>query len=132
MMFVPSTWFPAGPDAEQHWLNVLRYCGQEYAAQQQADYTCQAFISLMFPMQGDVQPADRQRNANSAELLAMINDMEQYRIIQSAWTGSFALLVHGDNHVYVPASCRRPLIQAAHAAMHEGMGSTRHLLESGF
>lgn len=30
MMFIPSKWFPAGQDAEQHRMHMLRYCGQEY------------------------------------------------------------------------------------------------------
>ena len=132
MIFIPPKWFPKGPEGEKHRLNILRYCGQEYAAQQQADSTCQAFVRVMFPTPGDSMLADYQQDADPVELAAMVNDMDQYRIIRSAWTCSFSLLIHGDDRVYVPVSGRRALIQAAHAVMHEGMGSTNLLLEGDF
>ena len=76
--------------------------------------------------------ADYQQDTDPVELAAMVNDKDQYHIIHSAWTGSFSLLIHGDDRVYVPASGRRALIQAAHTAMHEGMGPTNHLLKGEF
>ena len=132
MLFIPPQWFIAGPESEQCLRNVLKYCGHEFAAQQWADYTCNTFVSLMFPKQGDVLPSEHPHQADPVELAAMIGCRSHYRIIRTPWTGSWALMTYGNHRVFVPASCRRPLIQAAHAAMHEGMGTTGYLLKKAF
>ena len=41
-------------------------------------------------------------------------------------------MVYEDDRIYVPRRGRHALIQAAHAAAHQGMGSTRSLLERSF
>ena len=132
MLFIPHQWFRKGPEAEQCLLNVFRYCGHEFAAQQRADYTWNTFISLMFPTQGDVLPSEHLHQADPVELAAMIGCKGHYRIVRTPWTGSWALLTYGNRQVYVPASCRQSLLQAAHAAMHDGMGSTGYLLKKAF
>ena len=107
MLFIPHQWFGKGPEAEQCLLNVFRYCGHEFAAQQRADHTCKTFISLMFPTQGDVLPSKHSHQADPVELAAMISYQGHYRIVQTPWTGSWALLTYsGNRRVYVPASCR--------------------------
>ena len=41
----------------------------------------------------------------------MVNRKDQYYIIRTAWTGSWALLTYGSGrHVYVPVSCRQALL----------------------
>ena len=86
----------------------------------------------MFPTQGDVLPSKHLHQADPVELAAMIGCKGHYRIVRTPWTGSWALLTYGNRQVYVPASCRQSLLQAAHAAMHDGMGSTGYLLKKAF
>ena len=96
MLFIPHQWFCEGPEAEQCLLNVFRYCGHEFAAQQRADYTWNTFISLMFPTQGDVLPSEHLHQADPVELAAMIGCKGHYRIVRTPWTGSWALLTYGN------------------------------------
>ena len=132
MLFTLDSWFEAGPEGKAQRLSVLKYCGLEYAAQQRTDATCQEFIRLAFPAQGDPESPHSNPDADPAELTAMLEESEQYRVICRTGTGHRALLIYNDERVYVPAGSRRALIQAAHSATHQGMGPTGQLLRREF
>ena len=113
-------------------LRVLRYCGLEYATQQRADATCQEFIRLAFPGRGDHDAPNSNPGADPAELDALLDESERYRVICLPGAGHHALLIYDNEQVYVPARGRRALIQAAHSATHQGMGPTAQLLRREF
>ena len=63
---------------------------------------------------------------------AMMDERNKYWIFQGGRTRDYELLVYEDHRIVVPQSGRHALLQAAHAAAHQRMGSTRSLLERSF
>ena len=60
----------------------------------------------------------------------MMDKRAKFWIFQGGCNQDYELLVYEDHRIVVPRSGRHALIQAAHAAAHQGLGSTRSLLES--
>ena len=63
---------------------------------------------------------------------AIMHRIETPRLLAGEVNWDYELLVYEDHRIVVPRSGRHALIQAAHAAAHQGMGSMRSLLEKSF
>ena len=66
------------------------------------------------------------------ELVIMVNERDRFWVLQGGRDWDYELLVYGDHRIVVPRSGRHALLQAAHAASHQGLGRMRDLLEKSF
>ena len=125
--------------APNSWIDYLDpndYLAYELAVQQGDDSICQWFIHDV------LNPTLAGRAVNwegtglgrrsQGETDTLLNERFKFRIYQSRRAQDYDLLVYEDDRIYVPRRGRHALIQAAHAAAHQGMGSTRSLLERSF
>ena len=62
----------------------------------------------------------------------MMNERDRFWILQGGRDWDYELLVYDDHRVVVPRNGRYALLQAAHAASHQGLGRMRDLLEKSF
>ena len=62
----------------------------------------------------------------------MMDKRAKFWIFQGGCNQDYELLVYEDHRIVVPRSGRHALLQAAHAAAHQRLGSTRKLLERSF
>ena len=118
------------------YLDPNDYLGFELAMQQGDDSICQWFIhDVLNPTLAgqEVNWTDTRLGRQSyGETSTLISERFKFRIYKSRRAQDYDLLVYEDDRIYVPRRGQSALIQAAHAAANQGMGSTRSLLEKSF
>ena len=103
-------------------------------ARQNNDSLCHWFTQQIVKpraMGEDVQ-ASRLPHGSHPELMTMVNERDRFWILQGGRDWDYKLLVYDDHRVVVPRNGRYALLQAAHAASHQGLGRMRDLLEKSF
>ena len=81
---------------------------------------------------GEDVRASRLPHDSHPELVTMMNERDRFWILQGGRDWDYELLVYDDHRVVVPRNGRYALLQAAHAASHQGLGRMRDLLEKSF
>ena len=107
------------------YLDPNNYLGYKLALQQENDRLCQWFINdVVNPMLAGADPAYHPKMG------ALIDQRLKFGIYRGRRAADYDLLVYKNSRIYVPRQGQFALIQAAHAAAHQGLGSTRSLLKS--
>ena len=124
------------PNSPINYLDPNDYLGYELAVQQGDDSICQWFIYDVLNPTLAGRAVDwkgtRLGRRSQGETSTLINERFKFRIYQSRRAQDYNLLVYEDDRIYVPRRSRYALIQATHAAAHQGMGSTGSVLERSF
>merc|ERR1712155_262533 len=124
------------PGSRIDYLDPNDYWAYEMAVQQGEDSICQWFIHEILHPTLAGSPVTWEGTGLGARSLAetdtMLKDRFKFRIYRSRRGQDYDLLVYENDRIYVPRRGRYALIQAAHAAAHQGFGSTRGLLEKSF
>ena len=117
-------------------LDQNEHLAYELAVQQGEDSVCQWFIHEVLNPTLAGEPITWAGTGLSRrsqdEMNAMLQVRREFRVLKSSRDQDYDLLVYGNNRIYVPRRGRYALIQAAHSAAHQGLGSMQGLLESSF
>ncbi|MEC7000636.1 MAG: hypothetical protein VXX04_02220, partial [Actinomycetota bacterium] len=124
------------PSSRVDCLDPNDYLAYELAIQQGEDSICQWFIHEILNPTLAGNPVTWEGTGlgrrSRAETDTMLEAKLKFRIHKSRRGQDYDLLVYENDRIYVPRRGRYALIQAAHAAAHQGLGSTRGLLEKSF